>query len=113
VRGGEERIAGVDRLSFTPSGPDRGAVATKQTPILDVVVNEGEVVEELDGGAKWRGGHRVAASGLAGQHRHRRPDEFAAGDGCAAAGRIDPTEVVANHRRQEGSVFIQSGDGRL
>jgi hypothetical protein len=41
----EEGIPGIDRLFGAPRVPDRGPMATSGALILDVVVNQGEVVE--------------------------------------------------------------------
>src|SRR3972149_207503 len=47
---GEKRVAGVDRLGLAPDGPHGGAVPALGVAVLDIVVHEGEVVYQLEGG---------------------------------------------------------------
>jgi hypothetical protein len=79
-------------------------VAAGRTFILNVVVDQGEIVEQLDRRGDGRGGRGVAAGGAGSQHCHRRADPFAAVDGR----RVDRVEVgvcvaevIADHAREQ------------
>ena len=70
-------VPGVDALGHPPQVPDRGPVTALHIPVLDVVVDQGEVVDQFQGS---RGGQRpgkVALKGLAGEHAQGRAEGLA------------------------------------
>jgi hypothetical protein len=49
----EKTIAHVDGLGRPPGFPDGGAAVAQRALILDVVMDKGEVVYQLDGRGNW------------------------------------------------------------
>ena len=56
-----ETVACVDSLARPPVPPHRGSMVALRVAVLDVVVDEGEVVDKLDGRGGWEGALHVAA----------------------------------------------------
>src|SRR5207253_5474285 len=59
----EEPVSGIDALRLPPDRPDGGTAPPEQVAVLDVVVHQGEVVEELDRGRHAQRALRLAAAG--------------------------------------------------
>src|SRR5512139_1189770 len=55
VRQSEHSIAGVDRLRYSPLYPHCWPAAAQLAVILDVIMDQGEVVDQLDGGGGRQG----------------------------------------------------------
>src|SRR4051812_48923537 len=113
MSGGKQGIARVDRLCDAPERPDGRSVSPRGTLILDVVMNQGEIVDELDGRGDWRRGHRVATRGTRGEKRDGWPDALASINGWG----IDRTQVgvreaqvKASHSGQQWCGPFQRGD---
>src|SRR5205823_13556886 len=60
---GEKAIACVDGLRDAPKLPERGTVAALGIAVFDVVMDEGEVMDELDSGSSWQGAAKIVGTG--------------------------------------------------
>ncbi len=99
-RGDQQRVPGEDRRGGTEQRPGGGPVAAQRVAVDDVVVQQGEVVDQFHGHGA---GHRVrgaAADGHGRQQGECRTDHLAA----AAGGRtglavgLAPAPVVPRHQ---------------
>ncbi len=63
VGGPEESITSIDGLPDSPDAPEGGPVTPGNALILDIVVDEGELVEELDGGRHRPRNPRITSGG--------------------------------------------------
>ncbi len=70
----EHPVSRVDRLRHTPHVPHGRPVVARGILILDVVVDEGEVVEQLDRGCRGKGTAGVAGQGFVHQRAEHRPE---------------------------------------
>jgi hypothetical protein len=107
ARDGVHPVAGVDRLRYTPDGPDRRAVMAARVLVLDVVVDEREVVQQLHRGADGSHAHPVAAERLEDEHAEHRPQSLAA----ARALGIE-AEVVEHHPVEGLEPWVALGEER-
>ncbi len=50
----EEAVAGIDCLGLAPQLPERRAMMTERVAIFDVVVDEREIMDQLNGSGCWK-----------------------------------------------------------
>ena len=98
---GEHAVAGIDALLGAPDRPDGGAMAAELVAVLDVVVDQREVVDQLDGDGRGERPVRVSAERLARPERQRRADALPGGIVCRAALRVRPPKVVCGHLAEQ------------
>ena len=71
---GKEGIARIDGLGHPPPFPYRGAVAAEGGDILNIIMDEGEIVDKLDAGGSRQGLIWVPPNPPAGQKAEGRPE---------------------------------------
>ncbi len=72
-------------------------MSSLRIPVLDIVVNEREVVDELQRDRRRESLAPIAPDGLAGQEAQRRAQLLAATGGDRTAILVLPAQVVAQH----------------
>ena len=97
-------VAGVDRLRDAGDGPERGAAAPGFALILDVVVEQREVMDELDGGGGREGLLDFAPQRLRREQQRRRAQQLARRGLGGASLDVLPPEVVAHPRVERSGV---------
>jgi len=88
----EHPVAGVDRLRHAPHAPHGRPVVTRGILVLDVVVDQGEVVEQLDRGGRRQRRARVAGEGLVNEGAEHRSQPLPGGASLGLE-----AEVVQHH----------------
>ena len=78
VRQHQHGIAGQDGRVGVPFGVDRGLAPAERSRVHDVVVNQGKVVEQLNGVGPGKRGAWVSAAGLGTQQHQNRTQPLAA-----------------------------------
>ena len=110
---GEERVAGIDRLGFPPERPDRRAVPAQMALVLNIVMDQGEVVQELDGR-----GDRCGERGIdlqRGRHEHCKPRAHALAGVWALTGNrrkigVSPSHVIRGNLLEQRRGDADFGD---
>jgi hypothetical protein len=87
-------------------------VPSVRAAILDIVVDEREIVEDLNGGGDWRRHLDIAASRGTAELRHQRANSLALDERARrligfSSGRINPPQVEPGHPGQKGSASIE------
>ena len=109
-------VADGEGLGKAPDVPDGGLVAAHFVAVLDVVVDEGEVVDEFEGEGGGHGTFPGAAEGLAGEEAEGGTDGFAGVPGRVekTALAIRPAEMVPEGAgKPEAAVGKNFAQGRL
>ena len=76
VGGRKQGVSRIDRLSVAPDPPDRSAVTSVGATVLDIVKDQGEVVQQLDCGGQRRGALHPPTGGGTAEEREGRPQMF-------------------------------------
>ena len=96
----QHQVADVDGLVDAVPRPHRRAPSTHGVAVLDVVVDEGRVVQELGGGCPRNGVDALAAEGLQGGERESGAQALPAGGEVFAGEDSEPLEPLS--RRELG-----------
>src|SRR5689334_13113283 len=72
-------------------------MAARRISILDVVMNEREVVEQLDGSGRRYSRSRLAPHGLTCQQAEQRPKSLSSGPRLTVEALVDVAELVPHH----------------
>ena len=75
--------------------------------VLDIVVDEGEVVDELQGQGHGHGLGGNAANGFAGEEAEGGPEALAGAAGVWGALGVNPPHVVAEREEEAGVSVLQ------
>ena len=92
-----EHVAGNERLGLSPDGPDGLSVVSRFVFVLNVVMHQGEVVDELQRDCGGQGVIDVSADGFASEQTERGSDGFACHGGYRRAGFVGPAHVISEH----------------
>src|SRR5687768_2292174 len=86
--------------------------------ILDIVVDQGEIVKQLDRGGEWRGATWITALGCAAKQGDRRPQALAEACRSHVVGdrrqiRVELPEMIPGHAAEQRSRSVECGDRLL
>jgi hypothetical protein len=76
-RTGQKAVADVDGVGQTVAFPDGRLPTSPFVAILNIVVDQGEAVHQLDGRREGEGGSHASADGSTGQQAEQWADPFA------------------------------------
>ena len=108
-----QRIAGHDGRADAVERPDGGAVVAFGVGVDDVVVNQREVVDQLDGHSSGHPDAGVRPGRFGGEDGQGRADALAAGRVHRVTGGISPAQVIGRDASDLwGEPFDGFGQGR-